>query len=922
MRPIQRFARFLLGLYPPTCRREYGWEILRSLEDELRDARSWPRAARAWIAGRAIADIVAGALLEWIALLRRRSRSIAATRAGVLRPTPVAEGGRRRPPTLEQFRGLLSDVRYASRTLRKSPGFTAVSVLTVAIATGATTTIFTIVNGVLLKPLPYAASDRLVNIWNDLGRGAQSLPAVHPADFRDYQAWSGHFQEFAAASGGNVVQSAGILTDGGSRAEQVDVSAVTANFFPLLGVTPVFGRQFTADEERPNGPRVAIVAHSLWQRRFGGDPHLVGRTIELDGRNHTVVGVLPRAFHLYLPAEAFLVKDAAIWLPLSIDYGRLPPRNYTYFTVFGRLKADVTVQQAQAEMDAIAERLRHDHAVHRGSDLRIRVVPLHHDVVKRVRRALLILQAAVGVVLLISCVNVAHLLLARARTRVREFAVHAALGANRARIARRLLMESFLVTALGTAAGIALAQAALWSVARLQSVDLPRMDAIDIDRTVFVTASLMCLGTALLSGVLPACHASTRDTVTHLKEGAWGSDGTRQDRIRRRLIVGEVALSLVLLVGAALLVRSAVALHHVNPGFDPHGVLTFRIALPAESYPRGVERRAFLEGLEGRLRRLPGVEVIGAVSQLPLTGSGPLSPYAFDEETARNWESVTADGRRASPDFFRAIGARLLAGRFFTEQDGAHDRQVIIIDDLLAGRVWPNQRAVGQRLQVAPPGNDDTHAEVVGVIGHPRLHDLAHSLRPQIWEPLLPDVGQDLSFAVRTRGDPALLGHDVRKVIADIDGSLAVSALQPLASLVAKAGAQSRLNAVLMLAFAGLALTLASVGVYGVVAYSVAQRTREFAIRQALGQDPAALRRMVLGQAARLGTTAIVLGLIGARLAARLLEGLLFDTDSGDPLTFAGAAALLLAIVIAAAWVPARHATRIDPLVALKSDAL
>jgi hypothetical protein len=762
MKSAQFLARLLLRLYPPRFRRAYGDEILRSLKDDLRDAESMRGAARTWAKVQAIADLVGGAGLEWTAMMRGRPSSTAQRPAGV--PTALSVGDRHRWRVrfdAERLRELPSDVRYASRALLTSPGFTAVSILTVAVAIGAATSIFSIVNGVLLKPLPYAASDRLVNIWNDLGRGAQSLPAVHPADFRDYQAWSVVFEEFAAASGGSVVQAAGILTDGTAGAEQVDISSVTANFFPLLGVVPMLGRHFTAEEERPGRPRVAIIGHDLWQRRFGSDPELVGRAIEIDGRRHTVVGVLPPAFRLYLPAEAFLVKDAAIWLPLSIDYGQLPPRNYTYLTVFGRLRVDVTVEQAQGEMNAIAERLRREHPVHGASDLRIRVVPLHDDVVK-----------------------------------------------------------------------------------------------------------------------------------------------------------------LVLLVGAGLLMRSAVALHRVSPGFDADGVLTFRLALPAARYPGPIERRAFLERLQDHLRRLPDVEAVGAASQLPLTGSGPLSPYAYDEETAQNWESVTADGRRVSPDFFRAIGARLVEGRSFTDHDGTDGRRVIIIDDELARRVWPNQRVIGRRLQVAPPGEDDTHAEVIGVIRHLRLHDLARAVRPQIWEPLFAGVGSNLSFAVRTRSDPARLAGDVSRLIADLDRNLAISGLLPLSGLVANAGTQGRLNALLMLVFAGVALTLAAVGVYGVVAYSVALRSREFAIRQALGQSPFALRRMVLSQAAGLGVTAIVLGLIGSGIATRLLEGLLFDTDPRDHLTFAAASALLLVVVLVAAWVPARQATRVNPVVAFRCDTL
>ena len=910
MGAMRSLGRLLLRLYPAEFRRAHGEEILRSLDEDLHDAESARGPARVWARARAVIDVGrAGLLLRGEALR-------------TLRPSRAPDRGRKSGPDPggEMFSGLVTDLRYAARTLRASTGFTVVSVITLALAIGAGVTLFSVVNGVLLRPLPYAAPDRLVNIWNDLGRGAQSLPAVHPADFRDYQAWSRLFEEFAAATGGRPLQIAGIVTGDGTGAEHVDVSAVTANFFPLLGVAPLLGRAFAVEDEHPGAPCVAVLAHSLWQRRFGADRGLAGRRIQIDGRTCTAVGVLPPGFRLYLPAEAFLVKDAEVWLPLSLDYARLPPRNFTYLTVFGRLAPAVTLRQAQQEMDAIAARLRREHPEHSASNLRIRVVPLHHDVVKHARPALLILLAAVGVVILIGCANVANLLLSRAATRRRELAVHAALGASRWRIVRRLLVESFLLALLGTAAGVGLARAALSALAALLPATLPRMQDTGIDSTVLAAVSVSCVLTTLLCGVLPARHASTRNTVADLKDAAWGSEGARQDRARTRLVVGEIALSLVLIVAAVLLVRSALALQRASPGFDTQGVLTFRLALPSQAYPRSADRRAFLDRLQQRVQRLPRVETVGAASQLPLTGSGPLAPYAYDEETARNWETVTADERDVSPEFFPAIGAQLLAGRAFTEQDGSDGRRVIIVDDELAQRVWKGRSAVGQRLQVEPTGSDDPHAEVIGVVRHLRLHDLTRPVRPQIWGPLLGGVGTRLSFAVRTHGDPALLVEDVRRAIAEIDPALAPRGIQPISVLVSEASAQVRLNASVMLAFGVLALVLAAVGVYGVITYSVSQRTREFGIRQALGQEPAAVRRMVLAEAARLGTTAIVLGLAVSAVSAGVLEALLYATDPRDPLVLAGASAFLLMVVLAAAWVPARRATSVDPHIAMRCD--
>jgi len=515
-------------------------------------------------------------------------------------------------------------VMYALRGLARSPAFAFAAVMTIALGLGAATTIFSVVNGVLMRPLPYSSPGRLVNIWVDFGVGGQSLPAVSTADFLDYKTQATLFQDFAAASGGGVIGATGILTGGSEAPEKVDVSPVTANFFPLLGVKPVLGRQFTKDEEAFRGPRVVMLSHELWQRRYGGDSTLVGRTIELDGLSQQVVGVLPPGFHLLLPAEAFLVKDSQIWKPLQINLAQLQPRNYTGLTVFGRLKPGVTYAQAQAEMDRIAQWLRATFPVHAAAQIRIRAVPLQDDIVKGARPALRLLLVAAALVLAIVCANVANLLLTRASVRERELAVRIAMGASRVQIARQLLTEGFVLAALGTVLGLAFTYASIAYLSHLQPANLPRLSNVAVDWRVLGFAAVGCVVTALVFGLAPALHGAQSSTGAVLRGGMRVAGG-RGARLRHGLIVGEIALSLVLLVSAGLLVRSFISLQDVRPGFEPKGLLTFRVSLPFANYRAPDAAKQMYESLRMRLLAIPGVTSVAQISQLPLTGSGPLS---------------------------------------------------------------------------------------------------------------------------------------------------------------------------------------------------------------------------------------------------------------------------------------------------------
>jgi putative ABC transport system permease protein len=814
---------------------------------------------------------------------------------------------------------LVRDLRHAWRGLWRTPGFTLAAWLTLGLGIGATTTIFTVVNGVLLRPLPYQDSGRLANIWVDLGQGAQSLPAVAPADFRDYQRRSRSFAGFAAGTGAEEIDLRGNLTGDGPP-ERVGLSPVTANFFPLLGISPALGRGFTAEEEALNGPHVVMLSDRLWRRRYGGDRSILGHSIALDGIGYTVIGVLPRDFRLLLPAEAFEIVDADLWVPLQFDYSVPLPRNLTFFTVIGRLKPGVSFAQAQGDMNRIAGQFRQEFSEHKSANTRIRVVPLHEDIVKHARPSLLTLMGAVGLVLLIACGNVAHLLLARGTARSGEFALRAALGASRWAMVRQLLMESGLLAVGGGALGLAVAVLALAVLRALHPASLPRLAEIDIDRAVLGFTVLVSMLTTLLFGLVPALRASGVDPQSQLQSGGRSGVGPERRRIRGMLIVGEVALSVVLLVGAGLLVRSFLALQQVRPGYDASDVLTFQLSMPSSRYAKGKDRRAFLRVLDERLRALPGVREVGAVSQLPLTGSGPLYPFAYNEETAKNFESVTADGRNISPSYFRAMDTRLLAGRTFSSLDSLGGPPVIVVDETLARLAWPGQSAVGRRLQVAPTGSPNAFAEVVGVVEHMRMHDLARDGLPQIYSPVGQGTPSTMAFVLETSIYPSSLTRSVRQVMAALDKDLAVDHLTPMESYLAEGRAQARFSLVLMGALGAIALLLAAIGIFGVISYSVTQRSREFGIRLALGEDPSHTLRSVILGGMRLVLLSLGLGLAASFLTSRVIAGLLYGVGPADPITFGGIAMLLALVALLACYLPARRATRIDPASALRSE--
>lgn len=886
---MDRIVRFCLRLLPPGFREKYGREIELDLKEA--SGREVSRFRRLKLAARTLIDV---GKLRWMLF-----------RAG---PAAVPRREKKSSTICEALR---LDLKFALRSLGKRPGFALLGLFTLGLGIGAVTSVFSVVNGVLLRPLAYSSPERIVILWHDLGNGAQSLPALHPKDLFDYRERSELFEEWTLATGSELV-----LGDEDDP-ELVDVGVVEANFHSFFGAAPLFGRSFTPEENLHGGPKLAILSHRLWARRYGSDPAIVGRTLRLGGEDFEVVGVLPESFRLLLPPEAFRLRDAEIWVPLQIDLASLPPRNYTGYTGFGRMRPGIRLEEAQQEMEALEAQLKAENPEHQAANLQVRAVPLQGDVVKRAMPALRVLMAAVGFVLLIACGNVAQLLLARFRSAERELSVRAALGASRLRLARLVVVESLLLALGGGALGILLASGSIGLLPRFASASVPRLDDVVLDPRVVAFALLLSFAAALVFSLVPALSLSRRAFMEGMEGGRASASG-RHVRLRNLLLVSEVALSVILLVATGLTIRSFGALLEAEPGFRAQGLLTLRLSVSRADYPDQENRRVLFERLHERIEGLPGVVSVAAVNQLPLTGSGSLQPFAYDEETAQNWESVTADERFVSPGFFEAMGATLVAGREFTQDDIAAGKRYAVIDETLAAKVFPEGDALGGQVRIEPLGTENPFAEVIGVVRHVKLHDLTKPLLPQFFFPQ--NWWLTTSLLVRTEGDPAASSGAVRDAIRAVAPDAAVEDVAPMDDLVSRARAQARFTLVLMIGFGVFAVVLASVGLFGVISYAVGLRRVELGIRMALGATPAGIRSRVLAEGARLVAIAVAIGLAGAAVSARFLEGFLYGVESFDPPTYAAVAVLLAMVALLACWIPASRATRVDPSTVLKSD--
>ena len=813
-------------------------------------------------------------------------------------------GGERRLRLVTWLEELAHDARYALRQLRAAPAFAAVALLTLALGIGANTAIFSVVYGVLLRPLPYAQSSELVRVFETY-EGSRNT--VSPPNFLDWRAQSSSFAGLAALS-----DETASLTRQGADPERVPAAAVSANMFDVLGTRALVGRTFAGGEDAWGAPHVAVVDESLWRRAFGADPALLGRSLTLDGEAYTVIGIVPHGAGF--PAEA------EIFTPLTFDPAELPDmRGAHYLRVVGRLKPGVTVERAANEMATIMRRLEQQYP-DQNTDVTTSVLGMRDVMTQDVRTPLLVLLGAVGLVLLIACVNVANLLLARGVGRSGEIAVRAALGAGRGRIARQLLTESVALALLGGVLGAGLAVLGTKAFVLLAPGDVPRLDAVRVDGTVLLVTLAMAIVVGALAGLGPALQSGRADLNRVLREGGRGAVGRRL-RAVEGLAVAEMALAVTLLVGAGLLVRSFDKLRAVDPGFRPARVLTFDVSLPDASYEPLERKRAFADALVARLRALPEAREAAVIFGLPMSGFAFGLTFDVESRPLPPAQQPGTSVRFASPGYFAALGIPLVRGRAFTADDRAGTPPVLVINETAARRFFPGGDALGQRVALGMTRDSvRLGGEIVGIVGDVRDFGLDAEAQPQMYAAFDQWPMSYLSVVVRTTGEPTALAAAARRIVRELDPALPVARLTTLEQSVAESVARPRFYMLLLGTFAASALLLAAVGVYGVIAYAVGRRTREIGVRLALGATAAQVLRGVVGRALALGVAGLVLGTLGAVAATRLMRGLLFGVGANDPLAFGVAAAALLAVAVAAAWVPARRAARVSPVAAMRAE--
>ncbi len=804
---------------------------------------------------------------------------------------------------------LWQDARYALRALRTAPLFTLTAVVTLALGIGANVAIFSAVDAVLLRPLPYPESERLTAIWAEWRDNSFPRVSHTGGNFRRYQRDAQLFEGIAAV--GSVRQN----VTGREAAVQVQVGWVSENFFSVLRVAPILGRDFTPDE----GPRSLILGHAFWQRYFAGDPGVLDRAVNLDGQPFTIVGVLPAGFKLQMASDVGISTDIDVWKPP--DPVGNPNRwvvedvNSSTLRLIGRLKPGVTLAQAQEEMDAIARQLREQFHGHAAVGFHLNVHSLHREVVGHVRPILLTLLVAVGLVLLVACANVANLLLSRAQTRQQEIAVRTSLGARPWRIVRQLMTEGLALAMLGGAAGLALGYGGVRGLVALEATNIPRLESVALNGRIVAFTVLASLLAVVLFGLIPALRAIRLDLNDVLKQRQ-DAGGSGRSRLSRLLIVVEVALSLMLLVGAGLLLRSAAELQGVRPGFDVENLLTFSISLPGVRYQAPVDTANFLQRFEEQITTLPGVNAVGTVWPLPLEGQIWAGVYA-PREKAEADDLPMADFRVITPGYPATVGARLLEGRFLRETDS----HAVLVDEKMARLNWPPNSAVGQRM-FAAPGDELEEFEIVGVLETIRHADLKADGRETIYFPAEAWSWSDweLCLAVRTAADPLGLVGPIRSELQTLDLDIPMAKIHAMEDYVDDALAPSHFGLALMSIFAAVALILAAVGLYGVIAYTLSQRTREIGIRMAFGARSLDILRLVMKEGLGLTLFGVIVGTFGSLSFAKLVSGLLFGVSTSDPLTYGATAGLLTVVTLLACYVPARRASRINPVVALRSE--
>jgi predicted permease len=806
---------------------------------------------------------------------------------------------------------LWQDIRIALRSLRKRPGFTLAAVVTLAVAIGANTTVFSVVSAVLLEPLPYPEPERLVAIWGRLPlHGFSKVPLSEP-ELLDCREQALAFEGVAATT----VYDANV--SGGDSPEHVLSARVSANMLRVLGVDPVIGHHFTAHDGAPDANPVVTLSYGFWQRSFGSDPGIIGRTIKIDGVTHTVVAVMPRGFK-YL-------SEVDIWVPLRLDPANPGSRGNREGIVVGRIRPEATFESARAQLHTIAERLKQQYPANypQDSGWDMFPVPLHEQVVGDVRSALLIMFGAVGFVLLIACANLATLQLARTTARGRELAIRAALGARNHDIVRMLLIESLVLSLLGGAFGLILASFGTDAVVSLGLDNLPRSDEVGVNSIVVVFTGVVSVLSAIIFGLVPALGGPSEHLPESLKEatGRTTTEGLRNRRARGVLVGAEVALALVLLIGAGLMIRSFARLLEVDPGFNPSSVLTFRVSLPSVSYAGRSEVVRFFEELIPRLEALPGVSSAGAVSVLPFSGTNRWSSITPQGQIlAQGEEPPVAERHAITPGYLRSMTIPVLAGRTFTEEDHSDAAPVAIVDEEFAERFWSLEEAVGKRIKRGGPDSGSPWRTIVGVVGTVQYEDLATEAGIQVYFPHAQLPMEFMWIVVRTFREPTSLVSAVRSAVSEIDPDLPLADVRSMPEVVSAFLGDLRISVALFGLFAGIAVALAAVGVYGVVSYSVSRRHNEIGIRTALGASSGDILWLSVRQGMLPCIVGIALGLVGSFLVTRIMESLLFEVSPADPVTFIAAAVLLTLIALLANLIPARRAAKAAPLTALQRE--
>ena len=817
-----------------------------------------------------------------------------------LAPAPPAEAG--------SFAiDVMRDIRYAARLLLRAPGFTAIALLTLALGIGANTAIFSVVSAVLLRPLPYADPDRLVLIGERGPTG--SAGNVGYATFVDWRARSRGFAEMAA------IRSWTPTLIAGGEAERIAGMRVSANFFQMLGVKPALGRDFTAAEDSPAGWQVVVLSDGLWRRKFGGDPSVIGRVITFGGLPFTIAGVMPASFEPLI-SERFY-KRADIWALVGYDPS-LPQacRSCQHLKAIGRLKPELALEAARADMDGIEAQLRREHP----SDYppaTMTLVPLRDELTGGMRPALGVLMGAVGFVLLIACANVASLLLARIARRERDLALRAALGASRARIVRQLMVESGLLAAAGGLLGVLLGTAAVPVLVRLAPATMSRLSSAHVDGRALAFSMALSLATAFLFGLIPAIRASRTDLQASL-HGEGRKTAHAPTSTARQLLVGaDIAMAVVLLVGAGLMIKSVGRLLGVNPGFDPDRVLTLQVSMLGPAYAKDENVLARTDAIVGRLRSLPGVEAAAAAGQIPLGGNGDTWGFHVEGRPAGP-EDPSVERYAVTPDYFSVMRIPLRRGRLLNDGDRTSTENVMLIGEQTARTVWPGEDPIGRHVRVG--GDRGPWRTIVGIVGDVRHHDLAAAPTMQMYLPQTQNTDQFLTLVIRTSGEPSLVAAGARRAIAAEAHDVPVFEIALLAELVARSVGPRRFVMVLLELFGGIALLMTAIGVYGVISYSVAERTREIGIRAALGAQPRDIVRLVIGGGLGVVCAGLAVGLGLALAASRFLESSLYSVSATDPATFAGVAAVLLVVALVAQGMPILRAMRVDPTVALRQD--